>query len=370
MLKQFFKKTNNPDQLSAKEVALERAAEDQGKVEKEVPKGLVVGLRIALIIIGIVILANLALAFYWSREPVQFDVKEVALKRAGGDSNMLVPGYITTSTLIEVASTLLDKPGGYLSNDVTPPSVFLDNIPNWEWGVLIQVRDMARVLRNDLSRSQTQSAEDLDLSIADPQFHFDHGSWVLPSTEGEYNKAIGALERYLNRLGRRQAQFFTRADNLREWLFQVSKRLGNISNRLSASVPRAEARLLGLEEVPVGEETQPTPAQPSPQNQQHQTPWLEVDDVFFEARGTTWALLHFLSAIAIDYEPVLRKKNAGVSFMNVINILEATQQPIRSPMILRGRGFGMWANHSLVMGSYISRANATIIDLVNLLAQG
>ena len=27
------------------------------------------------------------------------------------------------------------------------------------------------------------------------------------------------------------------------------------------------------------------------------TPWLEIDDVFFEARGSAWALLHILRAI-------------------------------------------------------------------------
>ena len=33
-------------------------------------------------------------------------------------------------------------------------------------------------------------------------------------------------------------------------------------------------------------------------------------------------------------------------------------------------GFGMWANHSLVMANYISRANAAVIDLRQLLSQG
>ncbi|MEJ2095443.1 MAG: DUF2333 family protein, partial [Gammaproteobacteria bacterium] len=41
-----------------------------------------------------------------------------------------------------------------------------------------------------------------------------------------------------------------------------------------------------------------------------------------------------------------------------------------SPIILNGTGFGFLANHSLVMGSYISRANAAVIDLRNLLEQG
>jgi hypothetical protein len=39
-------------------------------------------------------------------------------------------------------------------------------------------------------------------------------------------------------------------------------------------------------------------------------------------------------------------------------------------MILNGSGFGMLANHSLTMSSYISRASASIIDLRNLLQQG
>ncbi len=39
-------------------------------------------------------------------------------------------------------------------------------------------------------------------------------------------------------------------------------------------------------------------------------------------------------------------------------------------MILNGTGFGPMANHSLVMASYISRANAAIVDLRKLLQQG
>jgi hypothetical protein len=47
-----------------------------------------------------------------------------------------------------------------------------------------------------------------------------------------------------------------------------------------------------------------------------------------------------------------------------------TQQPIQSPIIVNGGGFGLLANHSLVMASYISRANAAIIDLRELLSKG
>jgi hypothetical protein len=101
-----------------------------------------------------------------------------------------------------------------------------------------------------------------------------------------------------------------------------------------------------------------------------QTPWMEIDDVFFQARGTAWALIQFLKAAEVDFADVLQNKNADVSLRQIIRELEATQDVVWSPVILNGSGFGFLANHSLVMASYISRANAAIIDLRELLSRG
>ena len=67
---------------------------------------------------------------------------------------------------------------------------------------------------------------------------------------------------------------------------------------------------------------------------------------------------------------MLEDKNALVSLQQIIRELEATQQSVFSPMILNGSGFGMLANHSLVMANYISRANAALIEISELLNQG
>jgi len=92
--------------------------------------------------------------------------------------------------------------------------------------------------------------------------------------------------------------------------------------------------------------------------------------VFFEARGYSWALLHTLKALEQDFGPVLDDKNARISLRQIIRELQNTQETIWSPLILNGTGFGPMANHSLVMASYLSRANAGIIDLRSLLQQG
>jgi len=321
---------------------------------------------ITLSILGLIVLGGVVM-FWVDHEPEQFDVIAVAETRATANNHEIRTGYVTTSTLIEVMDVLLSKRGGYLQNDVMPPFVLLDNIPSWEIGVIFQARDMARSLRNDFSRSQTQSAEDSDLARAEPQFSFDYGSWILPSTEGEYRKGIRALESYLDRLGNQDpsdARFFDRADNLREYLSVVEKRLGNIGQQLSASV--GERRLnTDLAGDPVAHQS----GDLGP-DVRVKTPWLEVDNLFYEARGTTWALIHFLQAIEHDFAPVLEDKNAQASFAQIIRELEASQRPIRSPIILNGGGFGFTANHSLVMANYIARANAAVIDLRRLLEQG
>jgi hypothetical protein len=309
----------------------------------------------------------IVLAFWWDSEPDAFDVVANTQAMADARGQQVVTGSTTTATLITLASTLLEKRGGFLSNDVFPPGVWLDNMPNWEFGVLVQVRDMARALRIDLSRSQSQSAEDPDLSEAEGKFFFDNSSWAFPPSESEYADGIKLLERYLTRLTdptKRDAQFYARADNLRNWLAGVETRLGSLSQRLSAAVGK---RQLNIDLAGDAAATQATAA---PTETRVKTPWLEIDDVFYEARGHTWALIHLLRAVDHDFAEVLQRKNARVSLQQIIRELESTQETLWSPMVLNGDGFGMLANHSLVMASYIARANAAIIDLRSLLSQG
>ena len=312
-------------------------------------------------VLGVIVLINVVLGIYWSRQPDVFWVSRSV------DEDRVVVGYSTTDTLMRVAETMLDKPGGYLSNDVMPPSVFLDNTPNWELGVLQQVRDLARVIRNDYSRSQSQSAEDPDVVEAEQAFFIDNESWIFPKTESEYRDAIEGFGHYRDRLlddDDTDAQFYARADNLREWLAQVEKRLGSLTRRLGDSVAtsRINENLAG--------DPSAAASNPQPDRIEVRTSWFEVDDVFFEARGTAWALLHFFRAVEFDFAQVLEDKNATASVRQIIRELEASLQPLRSPVILNGSGYGFFANHSLVMANYLARANAAVINLRELLDQG
>lgn len=308
------------------------------------------------------LVALILLGWYWNREP-----QAISPSTAYASNKPVVTGVATTAMLIQAVDTLLEKPGGFLANDLLPPGLWLDNLPNWEFGVLVQIRDLSKAMRESFSRSQSQSTEDADLALAEPRFNVDHRSWAVPWPEREYAQGSDYLNGYLQRLVDEDdynAQFYARADNLSYWLATVETRLGSLSQRLSASVGQ---RRINTDLSGAAGAVQSTSA---PEELVIKTPWLQIDDVFYEARGTSWALLHFLRAVEIDFAEVLARKNAVASVQQIIRELEMTQQPVSSPIIVNGEGFGLVANHSLVMASYISRANAAIIDLRELLSRG
>ncbi|SFL83480.1 DUF2333 family protein [Marinobacter zhejiangensis] len=318
-------------------------------------------------VVALYLLVAIILGMIWSSEPDMFSVREHTRTMAAEMNREPVTGFATTATMIRIGETLLDKPGGYISNDIFPPGLWLDNMPAWEYGVLVQLRDLSRAMRKDISRSQSQSAEDSDLVIAEPQFHFDSRSWAIPSTEAEYRRGIKALYSYLDRLSNPEqpsAQFFARADNLSNWLADLETRLGSLSRVLGESVGKASVAeeslrneaMDGLTDTDNGDEIK--------------TAWTKLDDNFYEARGTAWALLHIFRAIEVDFRRVLVDKNALASVRQIIIELEGSQEAMWSPVILNGSGFGFLANHSLTMAAYLSRANAAIIDLRELLSQG
>jgi hypothetical protein len=244
----------------------------------------------------------------------------------------------------------------------------MDNMPGWECGMVMALRDAVQALRDDFTRAQTQSIENLHVKRADMKLAMDPKAWLLPAAEDAYREGIEALRAYLADLASGQARFYPRADNLADYLGLVEKRLGNFGVRLGA----AAGATLDLEPVAAQIADTGLPAPGMPANPAAEVVYdpARVDDVFFCARGYSWAFSHLMRAIAVDFAPVLADKNAGAQVQRIVQDLEGAIKRMRSPVVLNGGGFGLLANHSMVAASYVARVNAAVIDLRLLMEQG
>ena len=333
-----------------------------------------------ILLVKVVIIT--AVLLWWSNPPPSFDpvlnAKQTYDARDGNNDTVfngikMPVGYCSVNTSAELMNILLDKNGGYISNDHTI-GYMLDNMPNWEFGILTAVRDHQQWLRNHASRSQSQSTENRNLAKSEPNIAFDNNSWLFPSTEGLYKKSREGTYAYLDELGDyndTHGNFYARADNLAVYLLTIAKRLGSLSQRLSYSTPRNVINTnIDTDTVDGIDEKGAVSSKQESLTSRHKTGWFKIDDIVYEARGYSYADLHFLKAIRHDFKTVLKKKAAMATLDNIINELEVTQNTIWSPVILTGSGFSFTANHAIVISSYISRANAGVENLINLLNNG
>ncbi|PIE45173.1 MAG: hypothetical protein CSA45_03840 [Gammaproteobacteria bacterium] len=329
--------------------------------------------RILLIVVSLLVLMLVAM-FVFSREPSPIEAKDALIKHLpvemideNGEPTSAKTGAVMTAMTIHLIDSLQDKPWGYLSNDITPPGIIMDNMPEWEWGVLRNLRDLSKVFRNNFATSGSQTKLDNDLAEVENKLSINSEQWMFPSPENAYDDAARALERYFYRIiddDDSDAQFYARADNLRRFFRIVSPNLGSYSQRLSESVG------IEFENMSLAGESAAEQSSPAPKKLFNKTSWWKIDNNFYEARGYAWALLQEMRAVQADFKAVLEDKNATVYLQQLIRELEATQKTVWSPVILNGNGFGIITNHSLVMASYFSRANAILIELTDLLERG
>ncbi|WP_404297936.1 DUF2333 family protein [Halomonas sp.] len=301
-----------------------------------------------LALAGLYLLVSVGLGIWWSQPPAPFDVEQATLDRRGEAAYLPgARGTVTVATLATSVAILLEKPGGYLRNDLAPPGVWLDNMPSWELGVLESSRGLAQAL------TQMAGGDNADLEAAREALMGDDRDWFYPATEQRLAQSLEALDRQLSALNDEDGGFAP-GEGLADWLASLVARLDDLALRLAASVGSHEA----LIELAVDAEALPPG-----------TPWHRVDNIFFEARGTGWALSQLLEGVQRDQDDVLREADVLAEWQGLLAELAMTQRQLWSPLVLNGSGFGIFANHSLVMALHMTRARDLAAHLAERLAE-
>ena len=319
-----------------------------------------------------------AISLYWARIPQTFDVTEMARTKAveygHRELNEPLPnGYRTVATIMYMAEQLLEKPGGYQSNGISPMTRMPDNMRNWEYGSVVQLRVMVQGLRFELSRSGQQSAEHVELREAETRFNFNHDKIILPSTEKQYKEGIKFLKQYLDGMDAATTEgkyFSSRQDQVIRWLDRQKIMLGDYASRLQNNVGAVsfDTGVLTSELPPDILDAQVESQKKVASNEV--TSFFERDDVFYQVRGGVYVMYHTMLAMRKDCEKVLNDSQSMGIMNRIINELEAASKPMGSPMVLNGSEYGVIQNHSLVLGAHVAKAHLAVQELQRQIAGG
>jgi hypothetical protein len=252
-----------------------------------------------------------------------------------------------------------DMADNWLPNDMFWPTVFLDNMPNFQIGVLEVVRYNTRVLRDNLSRMRTTDKLDSNAEAAFTALSNDPYKWWFPSAESKWKMAHSHLGAYYKDLVAGKSHFYARADNLVELLNQYLSLMGGANTRL-INAPRDVHATLSVEE----EKGATSPGAMV----NIEIPWHEIDDNFYYAQGVAYALYESFRAIRLDFSDVLTDKNSLQMADKILEVLGRCQ--FEPWIVFNGDPGSIFANHSLNLSGVFNDARQKINSLTVALMQG
>ncbi|SUS06942.1 conserved hypothetical protein [uncultured Defluviicoccus sp.] len=230
------------------------------------------------------------------------------------------------------------------------PSSFLDNMPNFQGGLMYALSRFAVEMTDSLGRARGTSQVDHDLDHASGLLKYDGTIWVWePSisifptarAETQYQAGMRALMNYNKRLAAGEAVFEKRADNLISLLERVAADLGGVSAAIDARLQDAGAG------------------------------WFDTqaDDVFYANKGRLYGYALLLRALGQDFESMLADRNVGTVWEHMIaSMVEAAS--LRPLIVSNGSPDGLiFPNHLAAQGFLLLRGRIQLREVANILAK-
>lgn len=198
------------------------------------------------------------------------------------------------SRAVDMAAALLEREvevNRWTPNDpFFLPGAILDNMPNFQLGMVYGLSRFGTALAEQLARSRGTSAIDPDVDRAAGLLRYPGDVWMFnPSTslaptassESQYRAAIRALRAYNQRVADGSAIFDRRTDNLIDALERFNNDLGSSSGIISEHL-RLHAGF------PIS---------------------FSADDIFYQTKGRLYVYYMLLQALGEDFKGVLADRN-------------------------------------------------------------
>lgn len=255
------------------------------------------------------------------------------------------------SRAVAIAAALIDREavrGHWSPNDpFFMPGVLLDNMPNFQRGIVAALARFAFELTDQLARSRGSSQTDKDLQEASGLLQYSGDKWVFDlktswaptaTSDAQYRRARVALLNYNRRLAAGQAVFDKRADNLLAVIDRIALDLGSLSATIDAHVLEGGG-------------------------------WFDfkADDVFYGIKGQLYAYHLILRALGDDYAHIVRERELAATWAQMLESLRraASMDPL---VVVNGAPDSiLLPSHLAAQGFYLLRARTQLREIGNIL---
>lgn len=209
------------------------------------------------------------------------------------------------------------------------PAYVLDNMPNFQEGMISAIKDMSGALKKMQNHTQDQRA---DLKEIYKLLSYSPKIWVLsrqgtfgiaPSANSQYRKAAKKLKQYNER-----AIFISDKEDLLKLMGKINENLHKISHQTEEYV------------------------------REYSSDWtdLKADDYFYQNKGYAFALWQIVHALGTDYKQVLLDYNLYAEWTYLVSSLKKAAE--FKPLVVRNGEITalMTPNHLMIQNYFLSRA--------------
>jgi hypothetical protein len=257
------------------------------------------------------------------------------------------------SRAVAIAAALIDREvdkNGWVPDDpIYKPTILLDNMPNFQKGMLQSLGRFGIELTDQLGRSRGSSEADPDLEQASGLLRYPPDRWLwnpgqswwqfTQTSEAAYRQASKRLKAYNTRLGKGQAIYEKRADNLRSTLDRIAADLGSSSATIDEFVEDRSG-----------------------------FPWdNKVDDLFYRTKGQLYAYYLLLRELEVDFAPIINERSLKPEWDQMLKSL-AEAVKLQPMVILNPRPDAeFFQNHVIAQGFYLLRARTQLREITQIL---
>jgi hypothetical protein len=255
------------------------------------------------------------------------------------------------SQAVALAADLVDREINthrWVANDpFFMPASVLDNMPEFQQGIVAAISRFTLELTDQIGRTRGSSQADPDLDRAAGLLRYPGTIWIFDlstswaptaSSEQQYRRAVAALRGYNERLGRGQAVFETRADNLLGTLDRIAADIGSSSAAIDQQLKAASF-----------------------------WPDFAADNLFYASKGRLYAYYLLLRALQVDFANVIRERQLGSAWSQTLESFReaALLQPW---VVMNGAPDGLlMPNHLTSQGFFLLRARTQLREISNIL---